>query len=279
MAQSKSIGSQTISEVVSFQVKEPDPKPEETSWLKEEEKSLLNLQQQNELILNAAGEGIFGLDLEGRHTFVNPAAARMLGYTIEELLGTPSHTTWHHTRADGQPYPAEECPIYGAYKDGLVHRGDDEVFWRKDGSSFPAEYTSTPIRDESNTLVGAVVAFRDISERKEAENVIQCLRKHNDLILNAAGEGIFGLDLEGKHTFVNPAAARMLGYTIEELLGMPSHTTWHHTKADGRTYPAEECPIYGAYKDGLVHRGDDEVFWRKDGSSFPRGVYQYTHSR
>ena len=119
MAQSKSIGSQTISEVVSFQEKKPNSKSEVTSWPKEEEKSLLNLQQQNQLILNAAGEGIFGLDLEGRHTFVNPAAARMLGYTIEELLGTPSHITWHHTRADGRPYPAEECPIYGAYKDGL----------------------------------------------------------------------------------------------------------------------------------------------------------------
>ncbi len=76
-----------------------------------------------ELILNAAGEGIFGLDLEGKHTFVNPAAARMLGFEVEELLNQPSHSLWHHTKSNGNPYPPEECPIYGAYKDGLVHHG------------------------------------------------------------------------------------------------------------------------------------------------------------
>lgn len=234
-----------------------------------ERTSLINLQKQQDLILNAAGEGIFGLDLEGKHTFVNPAAAAMLGYTVEELLGQPSHPLWHHTKSDGAPYPAQDCPIYSAYKDGVVHHGDTEVFWRKDGTSFPAEYTSTPIRDESDRLVGAVVAFRDITERKKTEQAILQLRRHNDLILNAAGEGIFGLDLEGKHTFVNPAAATMLGYEPEDLLGKQSHTIWHHTKTDGSHYSAEECPIYGACKDGLVHHGDDEVFWRKDGTCFP----------
>ncbi len=222
----------------------------------------------NRLILNAAGEGIFGLDLEGRHTFVNPAATKMLGYEAQELLGHTSHSLWHHTKADGTHYPTKECPIYGAYKDGRVHHGDTEVFWRKDGTSFPAEYTSTPITDELGNLAGAVVTFRDISERKEAERIIAELRRQNEFILNSAGEGIFGLDLEGCHTFVNPAAAMMLGYEIGELLGKPSHILWHHTKEDGSPYPQEECPIYGAYKDGLVHRGTDELFWRKDGSHF-----------
>ncbi len=221
-----------------------------------------------ELILNSAGEGIFGLDLEGKHTFVNPAAARMLGFEVEELLNQPSHSLWHHTKSNGNPYPPEECPIYGAYKDGLVHHGDDEVFWRKDGTSFPAEYSSTPIFDQEKKLVGAVVTFRDISARREAEQTIAHLRRQNEFILQSAGEGIFGLDLEGRHTFVNPAAAKMLGYEVEELLGQPSHALWHHTKENGNAYPQEECPIYGAYKDGLVHMGEDELFWRKDGSSF-----------
>ena len=222
----------------------------------------------NEQILKAAGEGIFGLDLEGRHTFVNPAAENMLGYTGEELLGRPSHTLWHHTKADGSAYPPEECPIYGAYKEGRVHHGDQEVFWRKDGRSFPAEYTSTPITDSQGQLAGAVVTFRDISARREAEHTILELRRQNERILDSAGEGIFGLDIEGRHTFVNPSAAKMLGYEVEELLGHPSHTLWHHTKEDGAHYPQEECPIYAAYKDGLVHMGADEIFWRKDGSCF-----------
>lgn len=231
------------------------------------------LKRHHELILNAAADGIFGLDLVGNHTFVNPAAARMLGYQMEELLGQPSHQTWHHTKSDGSSYPPEECNIYRAYKDGTVHRSDQEVFWRKDGTSFPVEYESTPIRDEGGTLVGAVVIFKDISERHRCEQAILQFRRHNDLILNAAGEGIFGLDIHGKHTFVNPAAARMLGYEPKDLYGQPSHITWHHTKADGTPYPSEECPIYKAYKDGMVHEGDDEVFWRKDGTSFPA---QYT---
>jgi PAS domain S-box-containing protein len=160
-----------------------------------------------------------------------------------------------------------------AWKGGHVHHGDTEVFWRKDGACFPAEYSSTPMKDELGTLVGAVVTFRDISERKAAERTLNELRLHTDRILTAAGEGIFGLDLNGRHTFVNPAAATLLGYTCEELIGQPSHSLWHHTKADGSSYPKEECPIYGAYKDGLVHQGVDEIFWRKDGKSFPS---QYT---
>jgi len=237
------------------------------------QRTIKHLEQQNALILRAAGEGIFGLDLEGKHTFVNPAAASMLGYEPDELVSQPSHALWHHTKADGSAYPKEECPIYGAYKDGQVHSGDSEVFWRKDGTSFPAQYTSTPIRDEQGALIGAVVVFQDITYRRQCEKTIEQFRRHNDMILQAAGEGIFGLDLQGNHTFVNPAATQLLGYEPGELLGKPSHVTWHHTKTDGSPYPAEECPIYRAYKDGQVYNGDDEVFWRKDGTSFPA---QYT---
>jgi len=236
-------------------------------------RSLSQLEQHHALILQAAGEGIFGLDLEGRHTFVNPAASKMLGYEPEELIGQPSHSLWHHSKPDGSAYPKEDCPIYGAYKDGQVHTGDNEVFWQKNGTSFPAEYTSTPIRDHEGGLVGAVVVFQDITYRRQCEQAIKQFRRTNDMILQAAGEGIFGLDLEGRHTFVNPAANRLLGYEPGELLGKPSHLTWHHTKSDGSPYPAETCPIYKAYKDGLVHQGDEEVFWKKDGSSFPA---QYT---
>ena len=134
--------------------------------------SLEQLRRHNELILNSAGEGIYGLDLRGHTTFANPASARMLGWTAEELIGKPQHAIIHHTRPDGKPYPREECPIYAAFKDGAVHRVDTEVFWRKDGSSFPVEYISTPIRDDKNNLVGAVVTFRDITKRKQAEKAL-----------------------------------------------------------------------------------------------------------
>lgn len=134
--------------------------------------SLEQLRLHNELILNSAGEGIYGLDLHGNTTFANPASARMLGWTAEDLLGKPQHAIIHHTKPEGKPYPREECPIYAAFKDGAVHRVDTEVFWRKDGTSFPVEYISTPIRDDKNNLVGAVVTFRDITQRKQAEKAL-----------------------------------------------------------------------------------------------------------
>ena len=129
---------------------------------------LAHVKRQNELILEAAGEGIYGLDCEGKTTFLNPAAAHMLGFEREALIGQPMHALLHHTRPDGSPFPREECPIYAAFKDGAVHHVDDEIFWRKDGSSFPVDYTSTPIH-ENGKLAGAVVVFKDITERKQAE--------------------------------------------------------------------------------------------------------------
>ncbi|HTV21506.1 MAG TPA: sigma 54-interacting transcriptional regulator [Polyangiaceae bacterium] len=120
------------------------------------------------LILDAAGEGIYGLDVEGRSTFVNPAAARLTGHAIDELLGQRMHDVVHHSHADGSCYPNHECPIYAAFKDGVIRNACDDVFWRKDGTSFPVEYTSTPIY-RGATLAGAVVVFRDISQRRRTE--------------------------------------------------------------------------------------------------------------
>ena len=130
------------------------------------------IERQNRLILSAAGEGIYGLDTDGRTTFVNPAAARMLGWSVDELLDQPMHAVLHHSHPDGTPYPRETCPIYAAFKDGQVHRVEDEVFWCRDGRSFPVEYTSTPI-EEDGRLVGAVVVFWDITARKQAEERLQ----------------------------------------------------------------------------------------------------------
>jgi PAS domain S-box-containing protein len=227
------------------------------------------LAKQHELILQCAGEGIYGLDLNGVTTFVNPRAAELLGWEPDELIGKPQHAVSHHSRADGSPYAREECPIYAAFKVGRVQRVADEVFWRKDGTSFPVEYVSTPIRDAAGELIGAVVTFRDITKRVEAEEAVRRLQRLNASILDSAGEGIYGLDCQGNTTFVNPAAAMMLGWEPGELLDQPQHRIIHHSPPDGTPYPAAECPIYAAFSDGAVHRVDDEVFWRKDGTSLP----------
>ena len=129
---------------------------------------LMRLKTAHQLILDAAGEGIYGLDNQGRTTFANAAATEILGWREHDVLGQPLHDVHHHSRHDGSPYPRDECPIYAAFKDGEVHRVDNEVFWRTDGTPVPVEYTSTPIRQEGR-LAGAVVVFRDISERKKIE--------------------------------------------------------------------------------------------------------------
>ena len=132
------------------------------------EAELAQLRRHQDLILEAAGEGIYGLDNQGCTTFVNQAATQILGWRAEDVLGQPLHGIHHHSFPDGSPYPRDECPIYAAFKDGKVHREDTEVFWHSDGTAIPVEYTSTPIR-ENGDLIGAVVVFRDISERRALE--------------------------------------------------------------------------------------------------------------
>lgn len=129
---------------------------------------LRRLQTIHELILNAAGEGVYGVDSQGNTIFVNEAATQILGWRGTDVIGKPLHDIHHHSYPDGSPYPSSECPIYAAIKDGKVHHGDDEVFWHTNGTAVPVEYTSTPIREDGK-LKGAVVIFRDITERKKNE--------------------------------------------------------------------------------------------------------------
>lgn len=125
------------------------------------------LERGNQLILQAAGEGIYGVDAKGCLTFLNPAAERMLGWKQNELIGRNGHSLLHHSYANGDPYPHHACPIYAAFQESSIFKVDDEVFWRKDGTSFPVEYTSTPIQEKGRSL-GAVVVFRDVTEQKKA---------------------------------------------------------------------------------------------------------------
>src|SRR5208282_4945300 len=136
-------------------------------------KELLDLHRRDALVLKSVAEGIHALDLEGRIIFENPAAERMFGWEPGELLGKPAHMTIHHSRAGGAPYPQGECPIYASLRDGISRRITDEVFWRKDGSSFPVEYVSAPVRDENHEIIGAVVVFSDTTETKRTERELR----------------------------------------------------------------------------------------------------------
>ena len=122
-------------------------------------------ERENQLILDAAGEGIYGVDTEGNTTFLNAAAENMLGWKKEELIGRNAHHSIHHTYRDGEHFEAHDCSIYQAFKDGIIRKVDDEVFWTKSGQAIDVEYTSTPIHDGID-LVGAVVIFRDVTQKR-----------------------------------------------------------------------------------------------------------------
>jgi len=175
----------------------------------------------NQNLLTSAGEGINGLDLSGNITFVNPAALQMTGFGKDELLGQSQHAMFHHSRIDGSPYPQEECPIYAAFRDGTVHHVNTEVFWRKDGSNFPVQYTSTPIRNNQGELEGAVVTFRDITEVKQTEAVILRGEKKFRSIYEQAPIGIAVLDsINGRFKQINKKYCAITGYSQEEMLNL-----------------------------------------------------------
>ncbi|WP_052808331.1 PAS domain S-box protein [Methyloterricola oryzae] len=227
--------------------------------------------QQNEeltrLILNSANSGICGLDLQGDVIFANPAALQMLGYTEVQFIGRSLHRQVHHSHADGSEFPDEECPIRAAFSDGQDRHVAGEVFWRRDGTAFPVEYYTHPINREGQVL-GSVVVFQDVSERVQAERQIREAAERIKLLLDSANYGILGMDTDGLTTFVNRAALRMLGFEEHELIGQWSHPLIHHHYPDGAEYPRESCFLYQTYTSGQVHHIDDEVLWRKDGSSF-----------
>ncbi|MDR3568336.1 MAG: PAS domain S-box protein [Syntrophobacteraceae bacterium] len=175
------------------------------------EKELEKLHRHNESILNAAGEGIVGLDDKGKITFVNPAALKILGYEAIELTGFSLHALAHHHKADGSLYPEKECPTHATLKEGVPVRIQDEVLWKKDSTPFPAAYSATPIVYDGK-ISGAVITFRDITVRKEALDALRESEvKYRNIFENAV-EGIFQTTPGGRYLSVNPALANMCGF-------------------------------------------------------------------
>ena len=150
------------------------------------EEALDRLRIQNQLLLESAGEGIYGQDLSGAVSFINPACARMLGYQTDDLLGENLHNIAHYAKADGSPYPINECPVHQVVQDGIPKHVTDEVFWRKDGVPVAVEYAVTPVREEGQ-IVGSVVVIRDVSERNQLQQQLIQAQKLEGIAQLAGG--------------------------------------------------------------------------------------------
>lgn len=169
------------------------------------------------LLLDSTSEGIYGVDTEGICTFVNKSFLNMLGYESEDqVVGKAIHPLIHHTYPDGRPYPKEACHVRLSTIEGKTTYVDGEVHWRADGSSFPVEYRSHPMYNEGQ-LIGAVVSFSDITDRKHSETALKESEERLRLALSAAHQGWFDLDLAGNTLNVSPEFARMLGYEPDQF--------------------------------------------------------------
>ena len=197
-----------------------------------------------ESLLNASGEGIYGLDLNGIITFINPAALRILGCSDEEnIIGQHAHSLFHHHYADGSSYPLEECPNYRTLHENATLEVHDDVFWRKDGTPIHVTNNSYPILDENNKCSGAVVFFRDITKEKQQ---IEYLRLAAAVFAHA-NEGIIITDVHGKIEHLNTAVTRITGYEQNDVIGKTPalfssgrhpkdfyHTLWQSLKNKGK---------------------------------------------
>jgi diguanylate cyclase (GGDEF)-like protein/PAS domain S-box-containing protein len=217
-------------------------------------------EESKRLLLHAAGEGIFGVDTTGQLTFVNPAALRMLGFAEEEMLGQRVHALIHYSHKDGSNYLVEDCPMYASYNKATESRVTDEFLWRKDGSGFPVEYSSMPITGDG-IVIGAVVTFRDITERKRVEEVLYRSEERYRTIIDQMEDGYFETNLRGDFTFVNDAECRNIGYPREELLGMS-----RKQYADEKNAKALYNLFAGVYKTGVPVKAYALELIRKDGA-------------
>ncbi len=194
------------------------------SQRKQTERALDELRRRHSLILTQAGEGIYGIDRQGLATFVNPRAAAMLGYAVEDLIGHPLHALLHHTRIDGTPYPDDACPIYAALHDGEIHRVSHEVFWKRDGTSFPVEYVSSPLW-EDDTIAGAVVVFHDTTKQRLIESGLREREDRLEYVIRGSSDGFWdGQILPGRPwhhpqtpVWWSPRVRELLGYSREEF--------------------------------------------------------------
>ncbi len=216
------------------------------------------------VLLESAPDAMVIVDRAGTIVMVNDQAVKTFGHTAEEMTGQsvnmliPKGFRPHHP------------DLIASYNANPIRRemlaGDNLLALRADGTLFPIEVGLSPIETADGLLVSSVV--RDITDRHAAEKALAEAEARQRLVLESTSDGIFGVDSKGQLMFINSAGAELVGYSKEELLGCSVHDLIHHSRADGAAYPVTECPMHAAFTHGSSSTIDDEVLWRKDGTSF-----------
>ncbi len=229
------------------------------------------LREQGERFRRLFEDGPVAMALAGedfRLAEVNDAFCELTGYTAEELASLTFSDITHPDDVD-----IGERMANRNFAGELPGFSMDKRYVRKNGEVVWIELSVTPIRDEDGQLVKSLGLMLDITERRQAltrvHERLERLARDRDRILEFAGEGIYHVDVDGLITFANPAAAALLGWPAEALIGKPAHEVLHHTRADGEPYPREACPIHQPGGERTVEHVTDDLFWRRDGSSFP----------
>ena len=188
---------------------------EQARMMEKQSELLAESEERSRLILGSVGDGIVGMDTQGLITFANPAAPVLIGYTLDELIGQSMHDLLHHHYPDGREFPREECRMYLTTVDGEPRVVDDEVLWCKDGSALPVEYSTTPVRKDGK-LVGSVVVYRDITERKAAAEALANERARLQSILDKCPVSI-AFTTKGLIHFANPEFEATFGLKAGDL--------------------------------------------------------------
>jgi PAS domain S-box-containing protein len=219
---------------------------------------LAQAEERSRLILGSIGEGIFGADKEGRITFLNPEASAILGYTEEELLGELLHDRVHYAYPDGSEFPRLQCPMYLSSQDGTTRTVDNEVLWRKDGTPIPVEYSTTPVWKDGQ-VVGTVISFRDITERKVMDEKLRHAKFLSDQALDLSQAGYWHIPLNTGDEYYNSSER------AATIFGDPPRPDWRYhlmnewfANVEAGDKAASEATFknYGEALEGTVPRYD-----------------------
>ena len=220
-------------------------------------------------VIETLEEGVSVLDADGTIVSANHSAEKLLGLTLKQLQGRTSlDPRWRSVYEDGTVMPGSEHAPQHVLRTKKAYKNQTMGTYKPNGELTWLTVNAQPIM-EGGKLTGVVVSFYDITHRKRIQEALEQQLQVTKTISEIASSCLFLIDNFGCVTYMNPAATRVTGYTLEDSVGKPMHLLVHHSHPDGTPYPEAECPLVETYRDGAPNPLHEDIFFRKDGTSFP----------